>query len=261
MTVRQCFYRLVSAGLIDNCIRDYRRISVILTKARNDGRINFDWIVDRSRQNYAPATWSNLREFGDAVLASYRRDNWQDQANYLEVWTEKDAIIGSIQSITDQWAVTIRALRGFNSTTGANSTAEHFWAKNEEGKAIEVFYLGDFDPSGTAIEGDVARRVRAYNSGLFKMKRLAIHKADITEFRLPPLRVKAADPRASEFIRRHGTQAVELDALPPTELRTRLQKAIISKVDLRQWRRALAVEQAHVETTERIARAFAGEKE
>jgi hypothetical protein len=261
MTVRQCFYRLVSAAVVENCIRDYRRVSMILTKARNDGRIEFDWIVDRSRQNYTAATWSNLREFGEAVLASYRRDNWQDQENYIEVWTEKDAIIGSIYAITDQWAVTIRALRGFNSTTGAHSIAEHFRDENAKGKMIEVFYLGDFDPSGAAIEDDVARRVRAYDSGLFKIKRLAIFKADIAKFQLPSLRVKAIDPRAGEFIRRHGTAAIELDALPPTELRARLQKAIMDKVDLKRWERAQMVERAHVETTERIVQAFAAQQD
>jgi hypothetical protein len=258
MTVRQCFYRLVSVGEIANSIADYRRVSQILTTGRNDGRIRFSWIVDRSRQNYATSTWGNLKEFGETVLYSYRRDNWQDQPNYCEVWTEKDAIIGSINAVANEWAVTIRAQRGFNSTTCAHEIAGLFLDKNLAGKCIKVFYLGDWDPSGAAIEDDVSRRVRDYGSGPFSIERLAIHLADIAKFNLPPLRVKSSDPRASEFVRRYGTKAVELDALPPTELRARLQKAISNEVETKSWERALVIESAHRETTERIVEAFAG---
>jgi hypothetical protein len=257
MTVRQCFYRLVSVGVIQNSVADYRRVSQVLTTARNDGRIEFSWIVDRSRQNYATSTWTDLREFGECVLYSYRRDNWQDQPNYVEVWTEKDAIVGSILALTEKWAVTIRAQRGFNSTTCAHAVAELFCQKNDEGKDIKVFYLGDWDPSGAAIEDDVAHRVSEYGSGPFDIVRLAIHKSDIAKFNLPPLRVKSSDPRASEFVLRHGSKAVELDALPPTELRERLETAIRDEVEGEAWERAMTIEQAHRETTERIMEAFA----
>ena len=252
MTVRQCFYRLVSAAVIENCIRDYRRVSTILTKARNDHRIKFEWIVDRSRPEYGGPGYSDLQHFAEWEFQGYRRDNWQDQSAYVEIWTEKDAVTGSIEPIANEWGITMRALRGFNSTTGAHSIAEDFEDKNDEGKEIHVFYLGDFDPSGKAIETDAARRVREYGSGSFTIRRLAIHKEDIAKFRLPPLRVKAADPRAGGFIRRYGRQAVELDALPPTELRRRLQNAIRALVDVEVWDRALRIEQAERETTNRI---------
>jgi hypothetical protein len=97
------------------------------------------------------------------------------------------------------------------------------------------------------------RRVLAYGSGPFSIKRLAIHGADIKKFNLPPLRVKITDPRAGAFIQQYGRQAVELDALPPTELRRRINRAIRSQVDMKLWQRALTIEQAQRETTERIA--------
>jgi len=52
MTVRQLFYRLVSAAVIDNCLSDHRRVSKTVTEARQDKRIPYAWIVDRkSRSN------------------------------------------------------------------------------------------------------------------------------------------------------------------------------------------------------------------
>jgi hypothetical protein len=49
MTVRQLFYRLVSVGQLENTHADYRGVSRILTIAGEDGRIDWDAIVDRSR--------------------------------------------------------------------------------------------------------------------------------------------------------------------------------------------------------------------
>ena len=59
MTIRQLFYRLVSITAIENNRNDYQRVSTAMTKARNDGRIDFDWIVDRSRPNIAQ-TYSKM---------------------------------------------------------------------------------------------------------------------------------------------------------------------------------------------------------
>jgi hypothetical protein len=203
MTVRQLFYRLVSVGEIENCLRAYQRVSKAMTKARNDDRIDFEWIVDRSRPNYEATTWEGLEEYGETVLHGYRRDNWQDQPRHVELWCEKDAIVGSIEEITDKWAIPLRALRGFNSTTNVHQIAKSFQYKNAAKKQVVVFYLGDWDPSGEAIERDVQSRVLRYGSGPFSITRLAIHREDISKFHLPPLRVKVADPRSSAFVRRH----------------------------------------------------------
>lgn len=120
-----------------------------------------------------------------------------------------------------------------------------------------VFYLGDWDASGEAIEQDVKRRVLDYRSGSFETTRLAIHEADIRKFHLPPLLVKATDPRSSTFIRQHGRNAVELDALPPAVLRERLDRAIQEKVEMQRWDRAIQLETAERETTARLARVLA----
>jgi len=57
MTIRQLFYRLVSAGVTENCLGDYQRISRVMTKAREDSRVPFEWIVDRSRASYHSRRW------------------------------------------------------------------------------------------------------------------------------------------------------------------------------------------------------------
>jgi len=266
MTLRQLFYRLVSVEALQNLQTDYQRLSRIMTEAREREEIPFEWMVDRSRPVYETNAFSNPAAYAETVKHAYRRDYWQDQRWHLEVWTEKDAILGSIQPVTDEYGITVRVGRGFLSTTRAHEIAEIFRGIENP---ICVFYLGDHDPSGICIEEDAARRVRdgmrpdadlMVELGIdpsdlkeFLMERLAIHPEDIDEFNLPPLRIKMSDSRAAGFRLEHGADCVELDALPPTELRERLKDAIEKRIDRARWDRAIAVERAELDSIRKIA--------
>jgi len=250
MTLRQLFYRLVSVQALDNRQTDYQRLSRILTDAREREEIDYEWIVDRSRPVYEVNVFRDPAAYAKAVMTSYRRNNWQDQPWHVEVWTEKDAITGAIQPVTDRLGITIRTGRGFQSTTRVHEIAE---CLNDINKPIEVLYLGDHDPSGRCIEEDVKQRVEAKTVEEFTLRRLAIHAKDIGKFNLPPLRVKTSDSRARTFLREHGTECVELDALPPSELRRRLTEAIEARIDWVRWDRAVRVQTAEIESIRKIA--------
>lgn len=101
MTIRQLFYRLVSVSALPNDQGHYQLVSRVMGKAREDGRIPFDYIVDRSRPTYEPNVWDDAAGYAEAVKRDYRRNYWATQPRHVELWAEKDAIIGSIESITD----------------------------------------------------------------------------------------------------------------------------------------------------------------
>jgi len=254
MTIRQLFYRLVSQGLIPNDRKSYQNVSRVMTKPRDDGRCSFDAIVDRSRPSYTPSVWKDASKYGEAIKKSYRKDYWETQPNHVEIWTEKDAIIGSIEPVTDELGVTVRVGRGFLSTTKAHDIAERFQGID---KPIHVFYLGDHDPSGQEIERDLYERIRTYGSGYFDLERLAIHKSDISLYNLPPLRIKDGDLRAAKFRRQYGEECVELDALPPDILRARIRDAVEYLQDLVAWNRAVAVEKVELASIQDAARMWA----
>jgi hypothetical protein len=254
MTIRQLFYRLVSIAAIENTRNDYQRVSSTLTKARNDGRIDFDSIVDRSRPEYSPNVFEDAAQYARAVSKSYRKDYWQLQPQRVELWCEKDSVIGSIEDLTDKLGVTVRVARGFLSTTKAFDLARAIGG-NE--KPMTVLYLGDHDPSGRQIETDLSARIRGYGAK-FTIERLAIHSADITKFKLPPLRVKESDSRAAGFLRRYSNRCVELDALPPTELRRRIEQAVTAMLDRELWDRAVIVEQAELASIQKIMERWPG---
>jgi hypothetical protein len=247
MTIRQLFYRLVSVNAIPNDLASYQRVSEAMTKSRDDGRCPFAWIADRSRPIYKAGVFIDAVEYADTVRGGYRKNYWATQPEHVELWVEKDAIIGSIEDVCRDLGVTIRVGRGYWSTTAAHNIAEYF-ATIE--KPITAFYLGDHDPSGRDIPRDLEERVNNYNSGDFVFERLAIHKSDIATFNLPPLPLKKksdgsdSDLRAAKFRREHGGEAVELDALPPVELRRRIEEAVKKHTDVAAWDAAAEIETA-----------------
>jgi len=201
----------------------------------------------RSRPTYSPCVFDDIQDGLRTLRNSYRRDYWSAQPSHVEVWAEKDAITGAIQPVTYELGVTMRVSRGFTSTTRVHEIASEFAAIS---MPVHVYYLGDHDPSGRAIELDLYDRVSKCDGVSFHMERLAILEEDIRRFKLPPLRVKLQDPRAAGFRRTFGNQAVELDALPPDELRRRVREAVESHIDGEAWTRALAVERAEKESIE-----------
>jgi hypothetical protein len=257
MTIRQLFYRLVSARVIENTLSGYRRVSWTLTKIRKDGRCPFDWIVDRSRPEYTPSVWEDAKEYLTMCKVGYRKDYWHDQPKYVEVWVEKDAIVGAIEPVTDELGVPIRVGRGFLSTTRVAEIAKML---ARVGKGKHIFYLGDHDPSGQCIEQEVKGRILSLGSKPFKLVRLAIHPEDITKFDLPPLRVKDSDSRTAKFTAKYGSECVELDALPPAELRRRLRAAIEALLDVEKWDRAALVEKVESASIMRFMEQFANDR-
>jgi hypothetical protein len=247
-TIRQLFYRLVSVQALENSIHDYKKLSRVMTDARESGEVPFEWIVDRSRPTYAPSVFDDIKDGLIALRRCYRKDYWEDQLAYVEIWTEKDAIIGSIEPVTDELGVTVRVSRGFTSTTRVYEIAKAFARIL---KPLFVYYLGDHDPSGRAIELDLYQRIASYGPD-FQMERLAIREIDIDAFNLPPLRIKTSDTRAAAFRREFGNRCVELDALPPEELRSRVRQAIERHIEGEAWERALAIERAERESIQSI---------
>jgi hypothetical protein len=273
MTIRQLFYRLVSLGALENSRPDYVKVSRIMTIARNDGRVDWEAIVDRSRADYAPTVWDDAAEYVETLKHGYRKDYWKMQPALVEVWVEKDAVVGSIEDLTDELGVRVRPGRGFQSTTKVHEIAELF---SKVTKPIFVYYLGDHDPSGRSAEDELADRVhqhlldllvymedepgdvdkdgasrrvgRAYAGTYASIQRLAIHPEDIRAFRLPPLKVKSTDSRAPSFRKKFGNQCVELDALPVVELRRRIRTAVEQHIDRSSWERAIAAEKAETQS-------------
>jgi hypothetical protein len=248
MTIRQLFYRLVSTPdpeggtLMQNTFYEYKKVSRIMTTARNDERCSFDYIVDRSRPGYTGFVFDNPELYLKTMTGIYHKNYWEMQPVYIEVWSEKDSVIGSIEGLCRELGVSLYPSRGYNSTTKVHEAVERLKAV-VTGKRIIIFYVGDCDGSGIDMDRDLQKRLLAYGAPPFTFIRLGIFKTDIEQFNLPPFLAKPDDPRTAKFIEEYGDGCVELDALPPTELRRRIREAVEAEMDMDSWKRAIAVEE------------------
>jgi len=135
---------------------------------------------------------------------------------------------------------------GFGSTGMQSQVGEHYFETLEE--EITVFFLGDHDPSGRFIEEDIRQRAQSAAGRSFTMERLAIHEQDIRRFNLPPQRTKTTDNRAPSLRNRYGHNAptVEMDALPPEELRRRVEHPVKGLVAWELWQHQVEVQQVEL---------------
>jgi hypothetical protein len=90
ITGRGVGYKLFTAVLIPSMsVNEMQKVYRLLRIAREQGDINWSWIVDETRELERVSTWSNPDEYARAVATSYRRDFWDQQPCRVEVWSEK----------------------------------------------------------------------------------------------------------------------------------------------------------------------------
>jgi hypothetical protein len=105
ITGRGIGYKLFVAGLIPSMARsEIARVYRLLLKAREQGIIPWEWIVDETREFERVATWGNPEQYARAVARSYRRDFWNQQPVRVEVWSEKGTVRGVLQPVLDHYA-------------------------------------------------------------------------------------------------------------------------------------------------------------
>jgi hypothetical protein len=54
--------------------------------------ISPDWILDELREAERVSLWTDAQEYMATVKRAYRRDYWQTQPHYVELWSEKATV-------------------------------------------------------------------------------------------------------------------------------------------------------------------------
>jgi hypothetical protein len=252
-SVRACCYRLFVEGFIPSMEKQHTaRVSKQLTDAREAGELPWEWVVDETRRAETISTWKDPAQIIRAAVQGYRRDYWQDQPEWIEVWSEKGTVRGTLAPVLDEYGITFRVMHGFGSATVMHDIAE-MSASCE--KRLTVLYVGDRDPSGMHMsEVDIPNRLDRYG-GDVNLIRIAIVEKDTTrQARVPsfPAGDKTRDPRHRWYVEKYGPKCWELDALNPNVLRERLESAIRDQLDLDAWDHAIEIEAAERESMQKF---------
>jgi len=248
MTVRQVFYRLVSGGVIAKTEAEYKSTVVrLLGEMRRDASIPFGWIADNTRWMRKPRTHGSLESMLRDSASSYRRQVWDNQDAYVEIWLEKDALAGVLYEVTGRWDVPLMVTRGYPSLSYLHDAAEAIGAC---GKPAHLYYFGDYDPSGLDIPRKVEQDLRTFAPGAdITFSRVAVLEEQIRSFGLPTRPTKKTDSRSKGF----EGESVEVDAIPPRQLREMVELCIDRHVDPDAYERLLRNEAAERETLGNLA--------
>ena len=261
LTIRQIYYRLISDpyNLFPNTRSMYNSLDRMLVRAREVDEIDGNKIEDRTRQTIGgDQGWENPDSYLDKVLEyikscwqKYGKEMWASQQFKLEVWIEKDALASVISETTHPFRVLVFPSRGYSSYTKIKEALDRL--KYYRDKQIIILHLADHDPSGFDMTKDLINRFEKYGDDSIEIKRIGLNYDQVEKFNLRPNPVKIADPRALSYIGQYGEECWELDALPPNELQSIVEKEIKNYIDQKAWDAKLEeIEKEREEVRDRI---------
>jgi hypothetical protein len=246
LTLRQLYYQFVSRDLLENTVRNYKRLGDIISDARLAGLVDWDAIEDRTRNLEKAAHWESPKDILDACIGQYRIDRWANQESYVEVWIEKEALAGVFSESCGDLDVPFFACRGYTSASEMYSAGKRMGRHLDNGRHPVVIHFGDHDPSGIDMTRDLADRLSMFAEGEVEVQRIALNFDQIEQYSPPPNPAKATDPRFASYQIEYGDESWELDALDPRTLRGLIQANVEKHIDRFAWSVSLATEKKHI---------------
>ena len=234
LTLRQLFYQFVARAIIDNTERSYKRIGSIVSDARLAGLLDWDAIVDRTREAKDNPHWSSPEEILEGAANAYALNVRKGQPTYLEVWIEKDALIDIVDRVCKTLDVGRFSCRGYVSQSAMWEAAQRINTAMEDDEldhqGAMILHLGDHDPSGIDMTRDIQDRLTLFECDV-RVKRIALTMQQIRGLNPPPNPTKITDSRAKDYILEYGHQSWELDALDPAFLTALIQEQVAVYTD------------------------------
>ncbi len=253
LTLRQLYYQFVSRDLIPNQQREYKRLGSIINDARLAGLISWKAIVDRTRNIEGNSHWTGPREIIESCASQFQIDKWKNQGFRVEVWIEKDALVGVIERICRNLDVSYFSCRGYTSQSEMWSAAQRLKAFADENEQVPVIiHLGDHDPSGIDMTRDITDRLDLFMGGI-EVNRIALNIDQVNKYKPPPNPAKITDSRSPKYIKKYGRQSWELDALSPKTISDLIEKTVKTYRDESKWRAMKEVEKEHIEALNKVA--------
>lgn len=273
LTVRQLFYQFVARTWLLNNPKQYNRLVGHMKNARLAGMLDWAYIVDRTRNVQGNSHWANPAEIIEATSTDYEEDKWAKQNTYIEVWVEKDALVGILERVCTPNDVSYFSCRGYASVSEVWFAARGRIAKQIiAGKRVIILHLSDHDPSGVDMTRDLEDRLRAFiardlfsaplfpsevkkqkeatklylalTEDVLEVRRIALTMDQVHQYDLYDLynTAKESDSRYRQYRREFGEHSWELDALEPTVLGALIEDTINEYKDPAVWKKAVDAE-------------------
>lgn len=247
LSLRQVYYQMVARAIIENTERSYKNLGNLISDARLAGLIDWNSIEDRTRNIRGNSHWTSPGGIIQSAAYSYHTDHWADQPYYVEVWVEKDALVGIVGQVCEKLDVRYFSCRGYVSQSEMWGAAERLRSRQDQGQEVVLLHLGDHDPSGRDMSRDIKDRLSLFETPDINFKRIALNMDQIEQYDPPPNPTKVTDSRANGYINEFGYECWELDALEPKVIEDLISGHVMLYRDHRLYKAALAAEADHRE--------------
>lgn len=226
LTLRQLYYQFVARDIIPNRLQEYKKLGTAINNGRLAGLIDWGSIVDRTRQYLVNAHWDSPIDIIEDSASQYAIDTRANQSDYIEVWVEKDALVGVIEAVCDPLDVGYLSCRGFVSQSAMWRASIRLKNKERSGKDTTILHLGDHDPSGIDMTRDIQDRLRMFGSDV-RVERIALNMDQVEKYNPPPNYAKPTDSRYVSYRDLYGDDSWELDALDPQIISELITKNVL----------------------------------
>lgn len=282
LTLRQLYYQFVARGLIENSDRSYKRLGSIVNRARMAGLMDWDYIVDRTRNLESTTHYLSPADIVDVTARAFALDKWASQPTRVEVWVEKEALAGVVARVAQRLDVAYFACRGYVSQSEQWAAAQRIGRYIDGGQNVVLLHLGDHDPSGIDMTRDIRERLSSFTAQDFLnahgddfdadpvpvraivdamadrcggrralyVHRIALNMDQVQEYEPPPNPAKLTDSRVGTYLRDYGDESWELDALEPQVLDQLITDNVLPLRDDDLWAEVEAEERRHVDLLE-----------
>lgn len=251
LSIRQIHYRLLGStaplrhaskpdSKYVNNSNSYKSLAELLARARVEGRFPWDSIDDETRPEDLNNDFWNVAEFADAhikrFMSGYQRNRQQSQPAHIEIVAEKLTVRTILEDIAADHSIPISFSRGHNGPTMKRKIAERFRRSKKD--TLILLVVSDLDPAGEAIiqnfrddfeddHGIPASCIEVYRAGL--------NMSRVEELSLTPssdIEEKNVSTKAAYEAKYGTTDAYELEAMEPEDLRNALMDDIDSVLDI-----------------------------
>jgi hypothetical protein len=272
LTLRQLYYQFVAKDLLPdswidreynikmglpadtkNTLKNYKHLGDIINDGRLAGLIDWNAIEDRTRNLQTHSSWSSPHSIIRACADQFTVDLWAEQENYVEVWIEKEALVGVIEGICTELQVPFFACKGYTSQSEMWGAAQRLIGHEKGGRTTVVVHLGDHDPSGLDMTRDIQDRLVMFGSTAI-IDRIALTWEQIEEYEPPPNPAKTTDARYESYREKCGDDSWELDALEPQVMADLIRDAVTARIDQDYWQEALGRRDTGREQLSKVSR-------
>ena len=194
VTLRQLFYRCVSAELLPNTQGAYKSLSSHTADLRRNGE--FPALYDRGRNILQATYFAGPAHAVRSLLGWYRLDRTAGQDHQVWLGVEKNALAGLMEEWFDDYGVPVLPLGGYSSESIDREVRQQV---ERDGRPAVLIYAGDFDASGMDIGRNFIDQTDCWDHTL----RVSLSEQQIEDMSLPVLEGKPLDARAPGFIAAH----------------------------------------------------------